>query len=211
MSGLRLFLVSAVSSLVAACGHDSDSDPRARASDVRDLGLTRQAPVAYRRVCERQAREAPSRARSCPPLVPAGRLKVLYRGRSLGREGPAGGYSADFASPSLGRLRGRRVGTNGGHWHYDAAWAPAMREAVVRVVERPADSSKPSACGHRRIARTRMEVCRVVAYRRGGGLHGGHVAYIWSSAGVTYVISLHGYANEPRARAMMSALVSATD
>ena len=32
------------------------------------------------------------------------------------------------------------------------------------------------------------------------------LAYVWNHAGVTYVISVHGYANEPRARAMMTAL-----
>jgi hypothetical protein len=53
-----------------------------------------------------------------------------------------------------------------------------------------------------------MEACRVVPYQQGGGLNGGHIAYVWNHAGVTYVISVHGYANEPRARAMMTALAA---
>ena len=51
----------------------------------------------------------------------------------------------------------------------------------------------------------------MVAYKRGGGVNGGHVAYVWDDARVTYVISVHGYANEPRARAMRAALTAAAD
>jgi hypothetical protein len=45
----------------------------------------------------------------------------------------------------------------------------------------------------------------VVPYERGGGLHGGHVAYVWRSADATFVLSVHGYRNEPRVRAMLAA------
>ena len=54
----------------------------------------------------------------------------------------------------------------------------------------------------------RVEVCRVVAYEQGGGLSGGHIAYVWTHGRATYVVSLHGYPNEPRARAMIEALMS---
>ena len=56
-----------------------------------------------------------------------------------------------------------------------------------------------------------MLACRVVAYRRGGGVNGDHIAYVWDDARITYVISVHGYANEPRARAMMAALTAAAN
>jgi hypothetical protein len=134
---------------------------------------------------------------------------VLYRGRSLGSDSAGGGYSADLASHSLSHLGGPRVETNGGHWRYDVAWVPSVRRAVVRVgVERPRNASGPSSCRHVRVAAHEMEACRVVPHERGGGLNGGHIAYVWNHTSVTYVISLHGYANEPRARAMMAALAT---
>src|SRR5688500_10682327 len=67
------------------------------------LGLARRQPPAYRGVCSMQAATAPAGARTCPPLIPAGPLKVAYRGKSLGRDGPDGGFSADLASRSLDR------------------------------------------------------------------------------------------------------------
>jgi hypothetical protein len=54
----------------------------------------------------------------------------------------------------------------------------------------------------------RVEACRVVPYEEGGGLNGGHIAYVWTNGRVTFVVSLHGYANEPRARAMTLALIA---
>jgi hypothetical protein len=156
-------------------------------------------------VCEQEAREAAPPARICPPLVPIGSLRVLYSGRSLGRHSAGGGFSADLSSRSLNRLGRRHVDTNGGHWRYDAAWTPAVRRAVVRLVERPPNAREPSSCRDVRVAGQPMEACRVVPYERGGGLNGGHIAYLWNHAGVTYVISVHGYANEARARAMMTA------
>jgi hypothetical protein len=136
-------------------------------------------------------------------------LTVTYRGWSLGRDSAGGGYSADLASESLDDLGDRHVDTNGGHWRYDVAWAPSVRRAVVRLgVERPPNAGEPSSCHPARVAAYAMEACRVMPHERGGGLNGGHVAYVWSHAGVTYVISVHGYANEPRARAMMTGLAT---
>jgi hypothetical protein len=79
----------------------------------------------------------------------------------------------------------------------------------VRVfVERPANATEASACRHLRLCGERVEACRVVRYEEGGGLHGGHVAYVWIHRRASYVVSLHGYANEPRARAMTRALIA---
>ena len=214
MSRVWLPLVMAAGCFAVACGddrapRDDAAAPRAAAGQARALGLTRKAPAGYRRVCERQARAAPRAARACPPLVPGGRLRVLYPGRAPARDPDAGGFSADFVSHSLDRLERRRIETNGGHWHYDAAWAPKLRRAVAGAVERPQDAGEPSSCRDRRVGPHELRACRVTPYELGGGLHGGHIAYLWSHAGVTYVISLHGYANEPRARAMMDAWASA--
>jgi hypothetical protein len=144
----------------------------------------------------------------CPPLVPAGRLKVEAAGRLVTHERPRGGFSADVLSPALSGLGGEHVETNGGHWHYDVSWTPAVRRAFVgEGVERPVNA-KPSTCRHLRLGEQRVEICRVVPYAQGGGLNGGHVAYVWTHGRVTYVISLHGYANEPRARAMTEAMMA---
>lgn len=37
-----------------------------------------------------------------------------------------GGYFADFVSSSLSKLGDEHIETNGGHWHYDVAWSPAV-------------------------------------------------------------------------------------
>jgi hypothetical protein len=172
----------------------------------RGLGLTRRLPRAYRQVCGRQASDAPVGARACPPLIPSGALKVIYRGRSLGRASPGGGFSADFASRSLGQL----VETNGGHWRYDVVWTPSVRRVVVDMgIRRPTNASKSSSCHETSVAVQRMLACRVVAYNEGGVLNGGHIAYVFDHAGVAFVISVHGYANEARVQAMMAAFVAA--
>ena len=209
--------------IVAACGGGSDeatdersngrrhgdvpSQPTAEASArERALGLTRRLPAPYRRVCARQASGAPVGARTCPPLVPVGSLVVMYRGRSLGRESAGGGFSAEFASRSLNRLDDARVDSSGGHWRYDVVWEPAVKRAVVDPgIRQPRAAREPSSCERTRVAGQPMTACRVVPYRTGGGVNGGHIAYTWNRAGVAYVISLHGYANEPRTRAMIAA------
>ena len=188
--------------LVAACG-GSDARP-ARAAPAASpagrpgpaLGLTTRLPAAYRRVCARQAAAAPPRARSCPPTIPAGRLEVLDA-RALTR--PAGEFDVDAASSSI------RAG--GGHWHYDVAWTPAARRVWVHGrIEHPQNGPR-SRCTRLELAAERVEACRVAPYDRGGGINGGHIAYVWDHAGASYAISLHGYSNEPRVQAMMAALI----
>jgi hypothetical protein len=58
------------------------------------------------------------------------------------------------------------------------------------------------------LAREPVRACRVVPYERGGGLNGGHIVYTWDRGRATFVVSVHGYANEPRARAMMLAWIA---
>lgn len=87
-----------------------------------------------------------------------------------------------------------------------------MRRLVVQMgIRLPVNAREPSSCRRTHVAAQQMLACRVVAYERGGGVNGGHIAYVWDDAGVTYAISVHGYANEPRVRAMMAALTAAAD
>jgi hypothetical protein len=198
----------------SAANHTAGAPPVPGSSSMTDreltLGLTRKHPRRYRTVCRRQAEQAPAGARTCPPLVPEGRLAILYSGRLGGRDSDLGGFSADLASPSIGRVDGKQVQTNGGHWRYDVAWTQSAREfAVDRNVIRPPRASRRSSCHRRRVAGQRMRVCRVVPHEQGGGVNGGHIAYVWRDRTIAYVISLHGYRNRARARAMMRALVNA--
>jgi hypothetical protein len=173
------------------------------------LGLTRKLPAAYQRVCDEQATVAPADARACPPLIPMGRVEVLHADPVSPRPRLGGGYLADLSSASLSALVGKRIETNGGHWHYDVSWtAEARRLLVRRGVERPMNARRGSKCRVLRLGSEGVEACRVVPYAQGGGLNGGHIAYVWSHGPVTYVVSLHGYANEPRARAMTQALMA---
>jgi hypothetical protein len=177
-------------------------------AEASALGLTRRLPTDYRAVCDEQASYAPAGARSCPPLIPKGPLKVIVAAPFSERKRYRGGYLADFASRSLSKLHGANLDTNGGHWHYDIAWTPAVRRLLVRRgVERPSNAGKPSSCRRSRLGDAHVEVCNVVPYDEGGGLNGDHVAYVWAHDRVTYVISIHDYGNEPRVRAMMTALI----
>lgn len=136
-------------------------------------------------------------------------MDVMHAGPFSKSRVDRGRYLADLASSSLDELGDEHIQTNGGHWHYDVAWSPSARRRAVRdLVERPVNASEASACRHLRLDSERVEACRVVPYEQGGGLHGGHIAYVWTHGRASYVVSLHGYANEPRARAMMKALVA---
>lgn len=181
--------------------------PLVSADRARRLGLTRRLPSDYRAVCAEQAAVAPAGARTCPPLIPTGRLDVLAAAPFSKRDRYRGGYVADFSSGSLAELHDRRIDSNGGHWHYDVSWTPAVTRLSVDSVIQPVNASRRSACRPARLGEHRITVCRVVPYEDGGGLSGGHIAYLWSRGGTTFVISLHGYGNEPRARAMMAALL----
>ncbi len=195
--------------LLASAGCGATTVAEVAPSPPRALDLTRRLPTDYREVCAEQLAYAPAGAGACPPLIPGGRLKVIDATPFSKRKAYRGGYLADFSSASLNELGGRHIETNGGHWHYSVAWTPSVRRLLVhRGVERPGNASKPSKCRQLVLHGEPVEACRVVPYEQGGGLNGGHIAYVWTHGRVTYVVSLHGYANEPRARAMTLALMA---
>jgi hypothetical protein len=183
--------------------------PGVSSLEAKALGLTRRLTANYQRACEEQANHAPPGARACPRLVPGGRLKVVYAEPFPDHAKRPGGFVAELASPSLGRLGHERIETNGGHWRYEVSWTRAVRHVIVdRGVERPADAGRRSSCRRTRLGGQAVDACRVVPYEQGGGINGGHIVYVWSLGASTYVISVHGYRNEPRARAMMAALIA---
>jgi hypothetical protein len=180
------------------------------AAQAAALGLTRRLPRTYRDVCAEWAASVPPAAQPCPPLIPRGGVKVIVAALFSRQRRYRGGYLSDLASRSLSTLRGRPVATNGGHWHVDVSWTAAVRELLVRRgIERPVNADVPSRCRRLRLGGQPVEACRVVPYEQGGGLSGGHVAYVWRRGAVTRVVSLHGYANAPRARTMLAAWMRA--
>jgi hypothetical protein len=203
----RIVMAAGLAALTAACGGGDARTARAAKPAGRPglaLDLTTRLPAAYRRVCARQAAAAPRRARTCPPLIPGGRLDVID---ALALARPRGDFNVDIGSASIKTLNGAAIDTNGGHWHYDVAWTPAARRLYVhRRIEHAVDGPR-SRCTHLQLAAEPVEACRVAPYDQGGGLEGGHIAYVWDDARVSYAISLHGYANEPRVQAMMAALI----
>lgn len=205
-----------VALLVAGCGGEprrsasgaepASAAPAVSAAEARALGLTWRLPARYRRVCTEQAAYAPEGARSCPPLVPTGAMRVDWADPFSPLPRWAAGYTADLGSGSLDELRGRRIDSNGGHWRYDVAWSAAVRRLVVdRGVRRPVDAEAASSCRPVRLGGYRVQACEVPPYEQGGGINGDHVAYVWRHERTAFVLSLHGYRNEPRARAMMAA------
>lgn len=193
---------------VAAAVEDSGISAR----DLANLGLTARLPSSYRRACERMAEHAPVRGATCPPVVPVGPLEVeVARSFSRARR-YAAGYSMSFASCSLRSYRGLPIETNGCHWAYELGWSPRTRRIVVdRVLNGSGNPADPrSRCEWRRVAGQPVRACRVPPFDQGGGLHGGHVAYLWERPQATVVLSAHGYRNEARVKAMMTALIAAT-
>jgi hypothetical protein len=82
------------------------------------------------------------------------------------------------------------------------------RIVVQRVIHGSGNPASPrSACRWRSLAGQRLGACRVPPFEQGGGFHGGHVAYVWELAPAAIALSAHGYLNEVRVKAMMTALI----
>lgn len=118
-------------------------------------GPTRPHRVSrYRQVCAEQAAYAPSGARVCPPLISDGHLKVLDAAPFSKRRGYPGGSLADVSSASLSELAGEHIATNGGHWHYDVSWTPAVHRLLVRNgTEHSVQREQGSCCRQQQRAR----------------------------------------------------------
>jgi len=189
-----------LAAVVTGCGGGERQDGGARATASR-LGLTRALPPTYERVCEDLAAYAPKGAGTCPPLVPGGATEVQDAQPFSERKGLRDGWVSDFTARSL-----RPVG----HWRFAVAWSPQVRELLVtRGVERPVNGGGArSDCHWGTVGGERVEACQVLPYEAGGGADGDHVAYVWPHGRATYVVSVHGPANGPRARAMMEALIA---
>lgn len=186
-----------------------EGDSELAAPDLVDLTLTRNLPLAYERACQQLAEKAPRDVAACPPVVPAGPMKVEIAAPFSRTRRDRDWFVMSFASCSLNSYRGRSIETNGYHWAYEVAWSLRTRRIVgERVLRGGGNSPNPiSACRSRLLAGQRIRACRVPSFEQGGGFHGGHVAYVWEPASAAIVLSAHGYLNEARVRTMMTALI----
>jgi hypothetical protein len=180
--------------------------PPATPDMLAELNLTRRLPATYTSACRELAASVPPGIAACPPVIPAGALKVEVAAPFSRARRYRGGYSMSFASCSLDRYRGRSIETNGCHWAYELGWSHLTGRIVVeRVTAAPG-----TVCRWRSLAGQRVRACRVPPFEQGGGFHGGHIAYLWERPAASVVLSVHGYRNEARVRAMMTALIATT-
>jgi hypothetical protein len=90
------------------------------------------------------------------------------------------------------------------------AWGPNGRRLLhkeLHAIGVSYGSNLRSACTVVSLQGERVQACRVPAFDAGGGYYGGHIAYAWQRGQVVYHLTIHGYANEPRLRLMMAALI----
>jgi hypothetical protein len=116
----------------------------------------------------------------------------------------------DLGSASLSWIGGAPVDANGGHWTVSVAWGPNGRQLLHKQLHAIGvwyGSNLRSACMVISLEGERVQACRVPAYDAGGGYYGGHIAYAWRRGRVVYHVTIHGYANEPRLRLIMAALI----
>jgi uncharacterized protein (TIGR03435 family) len=156
------------------------------------LGLTRDLPAAYLAACTEILRA--TRTNPCPPLVP--RDTHVAHGWA---------DSIDAMAASIGSIDGRDIDAHGGHWTIGVGADPRARQALGRDLHAVSPRAS-SRCRIVRLQGQRVEACAMPPYPD-GGYYGGHIAYAWQRDDVTYHITLHGHANEPRVRLMMEALI----
>lgn len=215
--------------LLAACGESGEGARQAspsisqvdlNPSALKRLRLTDTASSVVLRACETAANRS-SLTVACPRVIPAGADHgIQYAGRLGGRRGPADSYSIHLISASL-----RRKGSdpeNPGHWALEAAPSvstlrkPLIRKDQVRDCRRLRERGVSTGPGSCRPARHPLELngIDVTEYRMPpyptGGVHGGHLVFLWEGDRAAYLVSVHDPANRQRAVAMASALVADT-
>lgn len=211
----RSTVVALILAALAGCGgQDGGREGRGApasgqqlAGQAARLGLAAELPPSLQRACARLRRLAPPRADHCLPLVPEGKAKLEFAQGSSLTASRRDAFAMSVAGSSLNQLDGTRIQTNGGHWSYDVAWSPTARQRLTRFSQRPPNAQRSSRCRELRLNRQAVTACLAPPYEKGGGFYGGHALYLWQHDDVTYVVSAHGYDNDPRVRAMTAALI----
>ena len=174
--------------LIASCGGSSETRSHA---ELDRLGLTRSLPAKLTDACRRIQRRVDI-AVYCPPVVPESHPPPPQ----IEQAGPLGiGFSHGrvtrwiFAAGSP-RLVGRRIN------------ALPLQGPPTGMVASAVLTSR-----NVRIAGLMASVKRMARYPQ-GGINGGHVLVTWKVGATDYLVSIHGFQNEPRAVAMAEGLIN---
>lgn len=197
--------------LIASCVGSSETRSHA---ELDRLGLTRSLPAKLTDACRRIQRRVDI-AVYCPPVVPeshppppqieqAGPLGI---GFSHGRvtRWTRDYYEANVQSGSW------LDHASDGHWIF-AAGSPRLvgRRINALPLQGPPTGMVASAVltsRNVRIAGLMASVKRMARYPQ-GGINGGHVLVTWKVGATDYLVSIHGFQNEPRAVAMAEGLIN---
>jgi len=182
---LRLALALAGLGTAASMGCGGGTESPAAQVDPR---LTTDVPPVVRHDCELAAAEMDSGVLFCPPLVPRGATTSQNRS-SRGRfstDVNGDSYDLNFvADVAAGFDPSQPSGFRDhiGHWRIAVVDRPAglLAGRGTKVISRSKVSGVPLTLVER----------RWVAY----DLDAGHVLALWSFAGRTFVVSLHGFEN----------------
>lgn len=177
--------------MLAACG-DKPS-PRAVKTPEQE---TRDSVV--KRACVRAQRRSRLNV-VCPQVLPPGRTSgIQYASRVGGHTGPARSYSMHLTTTSLRRQSDR---SQPGHWSVAGATDPNVLRSDLG----------PGRPAPRRLtlAGAPVEEYVMPPYPR-GGVHGGHVVFVWEGRGAAYLVSVHDPANRGQAVKIATDLVKRT-
>lgn len=122
----------------------------------------------------------------CPPVVPASYVSV-----SATRTDPPRSYLLELYS-DIDRKE------SGGHW--------AIAAGPPRVMGWQLDAAVNPMPRRGRLRGTPVRLYKMAPYP-GGGYHSGHFVVAWRRGGAEYQVSLHGYHNAGRAKAIAAALI----
>jgi hypothetical protein len=144
----------------------------------------------------------PAKVIYCPPIVPSGPahridaavvnvMKVPGRWTAI----------ADYDSPSMTRLDGHPVSSNGGHWVVTSGTDPWLHIELFTQVD----------VVRRTLRRIKIDGQAVSVYHIPQNLpshFAGHDVATWNWDGVGYYASVHGYANRARTLAIAQGLIA---
>lgn len=186
-----LFAVLIASCVFAACG--DKAPPRAVKTP-----LQKTSDPVVKRACVRAQRRSRLHV-VCPRVLPPGRTSgIQYASRVGGHTGPARSYSMHLTTKSLRRKSDR---SQPGHWSVAGATDPkVLRTELGHGRPRPRNVTLDGFS---------VEEFVMPPYPR-GGVHGGHVVFVWQGRGAAYLVSVHDPANRARAVEIATDLVRRT-
>jgi hypothetical protein len=198
---------------------DAPNTDEPTAGALARLGLVNGTPEKVTQACVRAARRSTLET-ACPPITPEDeRHSIQYAGRLGGSTGPRDSYSIHLSSGSLRQATDR---TQPGHWAVEAAADPAkLRTGIVRedrvedcrIRRRKGLNTPKGPCAPVKhsitVAGTPVTEYRMPAFPN-GGIHGGHLVFMWQGRDAAYLVSVHDPANRARGLAITGGLIGST-